>query len=185
LRYQPVLGFRSNNQITDNQIQGNHWGILINTPSVDATGNLIRGNTISANGRAGIGILGTASGNTVENNNAAGNGLLNLAPSFRFDLFAASPLANIWRNNQGTPNFGVASVTSPPDSRWDTDVPIPLAWGYTIMQTRNSLRREVERVLTPAGGGTARQPGRPLAGHFPQVRMKAFNSFASSKHRAS
>ena len=65
------------------------------------------------NGRAGIGILGTtARANTVENNNATGNGLLNLAPSLRFDLFAASPADNTWRNNQGNSNFAVASVAT-------------------------------------------------------------------------
>jgi hypothetical protein len=72
---------------------------------------MIRGNTIRDNGRAGIGILSpTARGNTVENNNATGNGLLNVAPSLRFDLFAANPLENIWRNNQGNANFTATST---------------------------------------------------------------------------
>ena len=58
-----------------------------------------------ANGRAGITILGPASGNTVDSNDATGNGLLNIAPTLVFDLFAVSPAANVWRNNQGTANF--------------------------------------------------------------------------------
>ena len=91
----------------------NHWGILINTPSAEATANTIRGNTLHDNGRAGIAILSsTARANTVENNNATGNGLLNLAPSLRFDLFAANPLENVWRNNQGNPSFAATSVAT-------------------------------------------------------------------------
>ena len=44
------------------------------------------------------------------NNNATGNGLLNLAPSLRFDLFAANLLENSWRNNSGTANLTASSV---------------------------------------------------------------------------
>ena len=90
----------------------NHWGILINTPSADATANTIHGNTVHDNGRAGIAILSvTARGNSVENNNASGNGLLNLAPSLRFDLFAATAAdSNTWRNNQGNASFTASSV---------------------------------------------------------------------------
>ena len=67
---------------------------------------------VRANGRAGIAILGTSSGNSVENNDASGNGLLNLAPSLQFDLFAAVPGANLWRNNQGTSNVGQTALTA-------------------------------------------------------------------------
>ena len=52
----------------------------------------------------------TARGNSVTNNNATGNGLLNLAPSLRFDLFAANLLENSWRNNSGGANFTASSV---------------------------------------------------------------------------
>lgn len=90
----------------------NHWGILINAPSVDATANIIRSNSIHDNGRAGLAILGPAVGNTVENNNATGNGLLNLAPSLRFDLFAAVFANNAWRNNTGNANFTTSSSTT-------------------------------------------------------------------------
>jgi parallel beta-helix repeat protein len=89
----------------------NHWGILINAPSIDATANIIRSNTVRDNGRAGVGILGTAVANIVENNNVTGNGLLNLAPSLRFDLFAAVPANNTWRDNQGNANFSAASAS--------------------------------------------------------------------------
>lgn len=104
----------TSNDVSDNQILRNHWGILINAPSANATTNLIRNNTVHDNGRAGIAILSlTASGNTVENNNVTGNGLLNLAPSLRFDLFAAGPPSdNVWRNNQGTLNFTATSQTN-------------------------------------------------------------------------
>lgn len=90
----------------------NHWGILINAPSIDATANIIRNNIVRDNGRAGVGILGTGRGNTVENNNVTGNGLLNLAPSLRFDLFAAVPANNTWRNNQGSANFTASSLST-------------------------------------------------------------------------
>ncbi len=100
----------SNNQIVDNDVFGNHWGILVNVGSADATANLIQGNRLHENGRAGIALLGTASGNTVQNNAAAGNGLLNLAPSLRFDLYAAAPAANTWRDNQGSSNFGTSAA---------------------------------------------------------------------------
>lgn len=94
----------------NNEILRNHWGILINAPSVDATANLIRSNAVHDNGRAGIGILGTARGNTVQDNDATGNGRLDLAPSLRFDLFAALPLENAWRNNRGNANFTASSA---------------------------------------------------------------------------
>ena len=99
------------NEIADNQVLRNHWGILINSPSTDATANTISGNTVHDNGRAGIAILSlTARGNSVTNNNATGNGLLNLAPSLRFDLFAANLLENSWRNNSGAANFTTSSM---------------------------------------------------------------------------
>ncbi|HWK11434.1 MAG TPA: hypothetical protein VNR64_15335 [Vicinamibacterales bacterium] len=90
---------------------GNHWGILINAPSIAATGNIISSNTVHANGRAGIAILGANRGNTVRDNDASGNGLLNLPPSLRFDLFEAVIGGNLWQNNQGTTNF-VSAVSS-------------------------------------------------------------------------
>ncbi len=100
----------SNNQIVDNDLVNNYWGILINVGSIDASANLIQNNRAHGNGRAGIAILGAASGNTVENNAATGNGLLRLAPSLQFDLYAAAPAANVWRNNQGSTNAGASEV---------------------------------------------------------------------------
>lgn len=35
----------TSNVNADNQVLRNHWGIVINTPSADATANTIRGNT--------------------------------------------------------------------------------------------------------------------------------------------
>ncbi len=99
-----------NNQIVNNDVLSNYWGILINVGAADATANLIQGNRAHANGRAGIAILGTASGNTVQNNDATGNGLANLSPSLRFDLYAAAPAANTWRDNAGASNVS-ASVS--------------------------------------------------------------------------
>jgi parallel beta-helix repeat protein len=105
------------NQITDNEVVGNHWGILVNN-SAGNTGNVIRNNRIRDNARAGVAALALASGNTIEGNDARGNGLLNLGPSLLFDLFDAPPLNNTWRDNQGTPNFTTASViTAPFDDR--------------------------------------------------------------------
>ncbi len=49
-----------------------------------------------------------------------------------------------------------AYLLYPADTRWETETPIPSAWGYTIMQTRNSLRREAERLLAAVPAGAAR-----------------------------
>ncbi len=92
------------NQITDNDITGNHWGILMGNFAGN-TGNTVRNNRLSGNGRAGIAAVGVASGNTIDGNDARGNGLLNIAPSLLFDLFDAPPLDNSWANNQGRFNL--------------------------------------------------------------------------------
>lgn len=99
------------NQITDNEVVGNHWGILIGNFAGNS-GNIIRNNRIRENARAGIAAMALAAGNTIDGNDARGNGLLNLAPSLLFDLFDAPPLNNTWRNNQGTSNFAAASATT-------------------------------------------------------------------------
>lgn len=101
------------NQITDNEVVGNHWGILVNNFAGN-TGNIIRNNRIRDNARAGVAALALASGNTIEGNDARGNGLLNLAPSLLFDLFDAPPLNNTWRDNQGTSNVAAASAMTAP-----------------------------------------------------------------------
>ncbi len=91
------------NQVTDNDVNGNHWGILIQN-NAGNTGNTVKNNRVNGNGRAGIALL-VAGGNTIDGNDARGNGLLNLAPSLMFDLFDAPPLDNAWTNNQGRFNF--------------------------------------------------------------------------------
>lgn len=79
---------------------------------VGNSGNIIRNNRVTRNGRAGIAALGLAAGNTIEGNQATGNALLNLAPSGLFDLFDAPPLNNTWRNNEGRFNFASDSTAS-------------------------------------------------------------------------
>ena len=103
----------TNNQITDNDVTGNHWGILLGNFAGNS-GNIIRNNRVSGNGRAGIAALGLATGNTIEGNNAVGNALLNIAPSLLFDLFDAPPLDNTWQNNTGRFNVAAAASTTSP-----------------------------------------------------------------------
>lgn len=96
----------SGNQITDNEVNANHWGILLNV----ATGNVVRNNRARGNGRAGIATLATASDNTIQDNDARDNGTFNIAPSLAFDLFEAPPLNNTWQNNQGRFNLVTTSA---------------------------------------------------------------------------
>ncbi|MEX2271840.1 MAG: right-handed parallel beta-helix repeat-containing protein [Vicinamibacterales bacterium] len=96
----------SGNQITDNEVNDNHWGILLNV----ATGNVVRNNRARGNGRAGIAALATASDNTIQDNDARDNATFNIAPSLSFDLFEAPPLNNTWQNNQGRFNFASGST---------------------------------------------------------------------------
>jgi parallel beta-helix repeat protein len=74
------------------------------------TGNLIRNNRVTGNGRAGIAALAAAANNAIEGNDARGNGLLNLAPTLLFDLFDAPPLNNTWANNQGSFNVATSAT---------------------------------------------------------------------------
>lgn len=97
------------NQIFENEVTGNHWGILLHT-FVGNTGNIVRNNRVHGNGRAGIAALTNATGNTIRDNNAEGNGLLNLPPTRHFDLFEAPPLNNTWQNNRGRFNFASGST---------------------------------------------------------------------------
>lgn len=99
----------SGNQITDNEVNGNHWGILFNNFAGN-TGNLIRNNRVRGNGRAGIAALVNAGGNTIQDNDARDNATFNIAPSLSFDLFDAPPLNNVWQNNQGRFNFAAGST---------------------------------------------------------------------------
>ncbi len=90
---------------------GNHRGILVGNFAGNS-GNIIRNNRVTGNGRAGIAALGLATGNTIDGNQAAGNALLNLGPSLLFDLFDAPPLDNTWLNNQGRFNFSSGSSST-------------------------------------------------------------------------
>lgn len=99
------------NQIVDNEVTGNHWGILVNNFAGNS-GNTIRSNRVRGNGRAGIAALAAATGNTIQDNDAQGNGLLNITPSLLFDLFDAGALDNIWQNNQGRFNFATGNAAN-------------------------------------------------------------------------
>ena len=99
------------NQIVENEVTGNHWGILVNNFAGN-TGNTIRGNRVRGNGRAGIAALAAATGNTIQDNDAQGNGLLNITPSLLFDLFDAGALDNTWQNNQGRFNAATGGAAA-------------------------------------------------------------------------
>lgn len=92
---------------------GNHWGILLGNFAGNS-GNIIRNNRVTGNGRAGIAALGLATGNTIEGNNAVGNALLNIAPSLLFDLFDAPPVDNTWQNNTGRSNLAATPSSASP-----------------------------------------------------------------------
>lgn len=97
------VGGNNNNQLVQNKLLRNDWGILLNPGT--ATGNLIAENRSHENGRAGIAVGSAAAGNFILQNNAAGNGLLGLAPSTTFDLYQFGAGVNVWLRNQGTSNF--------------------------------------------------------------------------------
>jgi parallel beta-helix repeat protein len=97
------------NQIVENEVTGNHWGILLHNFTGN-TGNIVRNNRVRNNGRAGIAALLNASGNTIQDNDARDNGTLNIAPTLSFDLFDAPPLNNTWQNNQGRFNFAAGTT---------------------------------------------------------------------------
>ena len=100
-----VGGANNNNQIVDNEMLRNGWGILF-TPISASSGNIIRSNRIHEGPRAGIALRGQSAGNVIEDNDVTGNGLNNLAPSLRFDLFDDSiGGGNTWRRNSGRSNF--------------------------------------------------------------------------------
>ena len=82
------------NEISDNDVAGSHWGIFIHGDR-----NAVRGNRITGNARAGIMIYGTQ--NVVENNQATGNGTANFYPSCRHELMDYREIDNTWRNNTG------------------------------------------------------------------------------------
>jgi parallel beta-helix repeat protein len=86
------------NEIVDNEISGNDWGMITGNPDGQ---NGIRRNRVQNNRRAGLYI--TSANNRIEDNVVTGNGLLNLAPSCRFDMVeAVSGGSNDWVNNSGS-----------------------------------------------------------------------------------
>lgn len=97
-------GSNNGNRITENEVLGNGWGILLG-PSGAMTDNFVGQNRIHQNHRAGVAIFQAATGNFVQQNDARGNGVGNLSPSFRFDLFDQGDVDNVWLRNQGTTNF--------------------------------------------------------------------------------
>ena len=106
------------NQIVDNDISGNDWGILIGCQPDSS--NVIRNNRLRGNYRAAIGIAGEH--NIIEGNVATGNGLGNFWPSCRLDFM--DDRNNTWRNNTGRlgPPF-----PSTADS-WRPDYRCPAEW---------------------------------------------------------
>jgi parallel beta-helix repeat protein len=91
-------GNNDENEIADNEISGNDWG-LRNSGADNR--QVIRNNRIHNNRRAGLFIL--APHNRIEGNNETGNGLANLPPSCRFDMINAFGAGgNEWINNTGT-----------------------------------------------------------------------------------
>lgn len=98
-------GANNNNQIVNNEMLRNGWGILFN-PISASSGNIISGNRLHEGPRAGIALRGQSGGNVIEDNDVTGNGVQNVAPSFGFDLFDDSTgSGNIWRRNSGRANF--------------------------------------------------------------------------------
>lgn len=95
----------NHNRIVENEVIGNHWGILITGPSPGSTGNFIAQNRAHGQLRAGVAVAANSSGNVIARNDARGNGSGGLAPSGPFDLFDAEPVDNTWERNKGTSNF--------------------------------------------------------------------------------
>lgn len=98
-----VVGGSNNNEIEENELLGNDWGVFISGKS---SGNIVRENVAHNNDRAGVAVL-DGGGNVISENDATGNGLANVGPSFAFDLFDSPPLPpnNTWVDNLGTSNF--------------------------------------------------------------------------------
>ena len=102
-----IASGNNQNQIVDNEILRNGWGILFQ-PNAASNGNTIRNNQIHDGFRAGIALRPPANASTqnvIEDNDATGNGLANTDPTFAFDLFEGSVGGNTWRRNNGRANF--------------------------------------------------------------------------------
>ena len=86
------------NQIVENEISGNDWGMINGSPDGQT---VIRGNRVQNNRRAGLYM--TSANNRIEDNVVTGNGQSNRAPSCRADMVErVSGGSNEWVNNSGT-----------------------------------------------------------------------------------
>jgi hypothetical protein len=104
-----ILVRGSDDQILDNEVLGNPWGIYISGGAA-----VVRRNRVHGNARAGIVLAGSGcGGHLIEDNDATFNGVRNVPPTFDFDLFDEAPqqrchpdvYRNVWRNNRGKRNF--------------------------------------------------------------------------------
>jgi len=96
-----------NNVLTKNESLRNAFGILLSgknaaNPDAGSTGNLIEGNEVHQNGRAGIDVRNGSSGNFIIDNDATGNAFLD---NRTFDLHDQGVFDNIWKDNEGNANF--------------------------------------------------------------------------------
>lgn len=95
----------NNNTITDSESLRNAFGILVSSARDSfpgSSGNLIEGNEVHLNGRAGIDVRNGSSGNFIIDNDATGNAFLD---SGTFDLHDEGALDNTWEGNEGNSNF--------------------------------------------------------------------------------
>jgi parallel beta-helix repeat protein len=99
-------GNNNGNQVVENEVLRNAWGIRIGSTTTSANfGNIVLRNTIRENARAGVTVRQASIGNVITDNVATGNGTANLAPTLDFDLFDEGPKDNTWERNQGRANF--------------------------------------------------------------------------------
>jgi len=105
---QSGAGNNTRNEITDNEVTGNDWGISIGAEPDSA--NVVSSNRVHENRRAGIVVYGQH--NRVENNDATGNSLVNLMPNCGLDLAEFRDTDNTWVNNTG--RFGALLLSATP-----------------------------------------------------------------------
>ena len=103
-------GNNTRNEITDNEVSDNDWGISLRASPDSA--NIVKNNRVHGNRRSGILVYGQH--NVIESNDATGNSILHLVPSCGFDLLEFDVIDNTWTNNTGTFGTFRAFVS------WDT-----------------------------------------------------------------
>jgi parallel beta-helix repeat protein len=101
-------GNNTRNEMTENEVTGNDWGITIGAQPDSA--NLVANNRVHDNRRGGIVVYGQH--NRVENNDATGNSLVNLMPNCGLDLAEFRETDNTWLNNRG--RFGSLLTSGTP-----------------------------------------------------------------------